>query len=110
MFQQLKSRVMAFPQNIALPAELAAFECRGEPIHQEERQSVLPAFKDRERAPVAPQTLDVAVVSDKIERKVVDDTEAQPDRVVKADAADAAGEGVSVEHAVRRKRKHPIRD
>ena len=97
---RLEALGRAFPQDLALPAQLAADESGGEAVHDEPRHLQLPAMDQRERAPFARRARDVADLRIPVVAVLVDEPEAQPYRIGKVDPAHAPRQRRAVVDAV----------
>ena len=78
------------PDDIAPPAQIAARILRREAIGHEERHAELPAMQSHPEPAVALDAREVVVRAGPIVAKVVDEAEAQPDRIGEIDMIDLA--------------------
>src|SRR5215475_1543529 len=102
--------IRAFPQHLAAPAQIAADKIGGKAIHHEPRHREPPAMQHRERAAVAYGTLDVAGWRNPVVALLVDETEAQPDRIGKIDARHPPRKSWPVVDAISGKRERGLRE
>ena len=95
------------PDDVAAPAQIAAGILRRETISHEERHAELPAMQSHPEPAVALRACQV-VRPRPVVAKVVDETEAQPDRIGEIDVIDLARHLRAAQDSVGGKRKDPI--
>ena len=96
------------PDDIAPPAQIAAGILRREAIGHEERHAELPAMQSHPEPAVALDAREVVVRAGPIVAKVVNETEAQPDRIGEIDVIDLARHFRSAQDSVGGKGKDAI--
>src|SRR5215831_20195435 len=102
--------IRGFPQHLAAPTQIAADEIGGKAIHHEPRHRQLPAMQHRERAAVAYGALDVTGWRNPVVALLINEAEAQPDRIGKIDAGHPPRKGWPVVDAIRRKSERRLRE
>ncbi len=98
--QRFEMLVVALPQHLAAPAQLAADEIRGEAIHDEPWHRERPLMEKRKRAAVAVRARKLAHLRIPVVGKLVDEAEAQPHRIGKVDSRHTPRIGRMLENAV----------
>jgi len=83
---RLETLVGALPQHLTAPAQLAADELGRKPIHDEPRHFEAPAVRKRPELALARIAFDVADLRIPVVAALVDEAEAQPNRIGKIDA------------------------
>ncbi len=104
-----KLAALAFPHDLATPAQLPADKGRRQADHLEPRHGEVPAPQSHEEATVAVDAVHLRRGGRPVVTQLIDEAEAQPDRIGKVDCRRRARQVRCVQHAVGGKREGAIR-